>query len=190
MTTVIGFFDKETGATALAADSAITGEFKVRLKSSKIFLAGKDLAIGVFGIVPPPIEYPDLPPTREGAEELARLFVAAQVAAGHGTQLGDEGIQVYPSGGIIVGASCGPFFLTPTGEIYEGEEGYMAGGSGAGLAMGTLASYVLYTKKNPDKRIPIRTLMNLALETSALHDPHTGLPGSMVVWSPRKTKAG
>lgn len=187
MTTIVAAYDRKADVMVLGADSQITSEFKLIMKGGKIFNAGRNLAIGVCGVLPPMAvltDLPDMSADLHGARCLADILVSSLQERGDGSVDADEGVAFYPVAGIIAGRSCGPYYISPTGEIFETTDDYAASGSGAALAMGVLAA----TAPLRRSKIPAYTArdrVKLALEIAAQHDPSTSGPFTIRTWKGR-----
>ena len=180
MTTVACFVDNE-GIIAIGADSAITGHHQMRLSSPKIFQAG-NLIIGFAGILPPveTLIKKRYSATERGVRSFAKDFKRLLTEEGHGAST-EDGVRVQPSVCIVTAPSMGPYLVGTYGEVFSVGELYMAIGSGAEFALGTMSLAREY-------ELGARETIESALRAAVNHDPFSDGPVFILEIEPKKTR--
>jgi ATP-dependent protease HslVU (ClpYQ) peptidase subunit len=183
VTTIAAMVDRKTGAIAIAADSAVTGEFRFTLARGKLYQCG-DLVVGLAGVLPPRIPQGDYKATYDGLAQLAAEITSSHHEVGHGGTT-DDGVKIMPMAGIAVGRApdrspFGPFILSATGQFYEPLESYAVVGSGGAIALGAILHALHLAELNPRSKVckdmDPKSILVAAITVACEHDPGTGGP--------------
>ncbi len=176
--TTIAAARTETGATAIAADSAWTRN-GVQFNAGRKLRQFGGLTVGFAGSGYPSNMMPDAeyPATMDGLQAFARDLRSHLVDAGHVGQDVD-GTKCVAAAALVVGWNFGPYVVDHDGTLVEAHDGYAAIGSGSAIAVGAL---------HATRRFGLRSV-KLAIAAAIRHDPGSGGPSQVVhpePWAPR-----